>query len=460
MTELLVQGGYLIASVLFILAIKLLASPRTARQGNLLGALGMLIGVAVTLLHRQIVRYEWIGVGVGVGAALAAWLALTVKMTAMPQMVSLLNGFGGAASALVAGAEAGRALYTGSLADLSFFSLLTIGLSVLIGAVTFTGSLIAFAKLQEVMTGRPIILPAHHGQSLLLLGVSLAGMGYLLYAQQELGLWVLAGAAAMLGVWITLPVGGADMPVIVAFLNSLSGLAAAATGFVLTNYLLIIAGVLVGASGLILTQIMARAMNRSLWNVLFGAVGAQGPAATAEGRTVRSTTAEDVALMLAYAKEVVIIPGYGMAVAQAQHAVKKLTDALEKRGVQVRFAIHPVAGRMPGHMNVLLAEADIPYEKLYEMERINPDMPQVDVALVIGANDVVNPAARTDPHSPLYGMPIIDADKARTVVVLKRSMNPGFAGVENALFYQPNTYMLFGDARKSLEAVVEALKEV
>ncbi len=458
--ETIIQIAYLAASVAFIVAIKLLSSPRTARIGNLIGATGMLVGILATLLHKDIVRYEWIGIGLAVGTAIGAWLSFTVKMTAMPQMVALLNGFGGAASALVAGTEVGRALLNGTAGSLSLFSLTTISLSLLIGAVTFTGSLIAFAKLQELLSGRPLLLPAHHLQSLGLLLASIAGGVAFVWQPDGPGLWVLIGAASLLGFWITLPIGGADMPVIVAFLNSLSGLAAAATGFVLENYLLIIAGTLVGASGFILTQIMSRAMNRSLWNVLFGAVGSGGPTTAKEGLSVRSTTAEDVALMLSYAKEVVLVPGYGMAVAQAQHAVKKLMDALAEKGVEMRFAIHPVAGRMPGHMNVLLAEADIPYEKLYEMERINPDFPQVDVALVVGANDVVNPAARKDPQSPLYGMPILDVDKAKTVIVLKRSMNPGFAGVENELFYQQNTYMLFGDAKKSIEAITQALKEL
>ncbi|MCS7188591.1 MAG: NAD(P)(+) transhydrogenase (Re/Si-specific) subunit beta [Bacteroidia bacterium] len=459
--ESLIQVAYLFASIAFIIAIKLLNSPSTARLGNLIGALGMLGGIVATLFYKSIIRYEWILIGLVLGSLVGAWLALKVKMTAMPQMVALLNGFGGAASALVASAEAAKELLTNTLSFLSAFSLTTIGLSIVIGSVTFTGSLIAFAKLQELISGRPFLLPAHHYQSLLLFLLSLGATAYFSLTKGEIaGMYVLSIASFLLGFWITLPIGGADMPVIVAFLNSLSGLAAAATGFVLNNYLLIIAGTLVGASGLILTQIMSRAMNRSLWNVLFGAVGAEVSSGGSGDRTVRSTTAEDVALMLSYAKEVVIVPGYGMAVAQAQHAVKKLVDALSEKGVETRFAIHPVAGRMPGHMNVLLAEADIPYEKLYEMERINPDFPQVDVALVIGANDVVNPAARKDQNSPLYGMPILDVDKAKTVVVLKRSMNPGFAGVENELFYQPNTYMLFGDARKSLESLTQALKEV
>lgn len=457
--EFVVQGAYLGASVLFILAIKLLASPRTARLGNLLGGLGMLIGTLGALLQREVVRYEWIAVGLVVGSVAGVWLALKVRMTAMPQAVALFDFFGGAAAMFVVGGQVAHAWAAGVYETFSPWAYLAIGSSLLIGGVTLTGGLIAFAKLQELITGRPVLLVGHHYQSLVLFVLSLGALGWSLTGY-TVALWVLSGLALLLGVWITLPVGGADMPVVLAFLTSLSGLTATAAGFALDkNVLIIVAGTLVGASGFILTLVMARGMNRSLWNVLFGAMGAHVEAGTGEGKAIRSTTAEDVALMLAYAREVVIIPGYGMAVAQAQHAVKKLTDALEKRGVRVRFAIHPVAGRMPGHMNVLLAEADIPYEKLYEMERINPDMPQVDVALVIGANDVVNPAARTDSHSPLYGMPIIDADKARAVVVLKRSMNPGFAGVDNALFYQPYTYMLFGDARKSLEAVVEALKD-
>lgn len=457
--ETLIQVAYLLASVSFIVAIKLLASPRTARIGNQLGAVGMLLGMIATLFYKEIVRYEWIAVGVAVGAALGAWMALAVKMTAMPQMVAILNGFGGAASALVAAAEAER---TFLMPDVSLqpFTLATIGISVLIGTVTFSGSFIAFAKLQELMSGRPITFPGHHYQTLLLLLLSIAAVISFTLSDRDTLLYGLSLVSLLLGLWIALPVGGADMPVIVAFLNSLSGLAAAATGFVLNNYLLIISGTLVGASGLILTQIMSRAMNRSLWNVLFAGVGKGGATASATDKTIRSTTAEDVALMLSYAKDVVVVPGYGMAVAQAQHAVKKLMDALAEKGVEMRFAIHPVAGRMPGHMNVLLAEADVPYERLYEMERINPDFPQVDVVLVIGANDVVNPAARKDTTSPLYGMPILDVDKAKTVIVLKRSMNPGFAGVENELFYQQNTYMLFGDARKSIEAITQALKEI
>ena len=457
MRDTLIQATYLVASALFIIAIKLLNSPRTARLGNGLGALGMLMGVIATLFYQEIVRYEWILLGVVLGGALGAWMALRVRMTAMPQMVALLNGFGGGASTLVGLVEVLRRVPQG---EDSPVWLLTVGLSILIGAATLSGSLIAAGKLHEVLTGRPIVFPGHYYQTGLWLVASLVLLVWAIATPAQGLFGLLTALATILGVWMVLPVGGADMPVIVSFLNSLSGLAAAATGFVLQNYLLIIAGTLVGASGFILTTIMSKAMNRSLWSVLFEAVGGQVSTASAEGRTVRQTSAEDVALMLSYAQSVVIVPGYGMAVSQAQHAVKKLLDALQKKGVEVRFAIHPVAGRMPGHMNVLLAEADVPYDLLWEMERINPDFPQVDVALVIGANDVVNPAAKTDRSSPLYGMPILEVEKARTVVVLKRSMNPGFAGVENELFYKPNTYMLFGDAKKSLEAITQALMEI
>jgi NAD(P) transhydrogenase subunit beta len=457
MRDTLIQATYLVASALFIIAIKLLNSPRTARLGNGLGALGMLMGAIATLFYQEIVRYEWILVGVVLGGALGAWMALRVRMTAMPQMVALLNGFGGGASTLVGLVEVLRKVPQG---EDSPIWLLTVGLSILIGAATFSGSLIAAGKLHEVLTGRPIVFPGHHYQTGFWLVASLVLLVWAIATPAQGLFGLLTAIATILGVWIVLPVGGADMPVIVSFLNSLSGLAAAATGFVLQNYLLIIAGTLVGASGFILTTIMSKAMNRSLWSVLFEAVGGQVSTASADGRTVRQTSAEDVALMLSYAQSVVIVPGYGMAVSQAQHAVKKLLDTLQKKGVEVRFAIHPVAGRMPGHMNVLLAEADVPYDLLWEMERINPDFPQVDIALVIGANDVVNPAAKTERSSPLYGMPILEVDKARTVVVLKRSMNPGFAGVENELFYKPNTYMLFGDAKKSLEAITQALMEI
>jgi len=465
--DVLINLSYLLASAMFIIALKRLQSPRTARSGNALGAAGMLLGIIVTLLHRDVVRYEWILLGVVLGSLIGAVMALRVRMTAMPQMVALLNGFGGAASALVAAAEMERLALHHGIAAAPTVLVGTILSSVVIGAVTFTGSVIAFGKLQELISGRPLVLPFHHGWNALQ-AAAIGVLSVLIVLQQQTWseslLLQLFGAviaiSALLGVFLVLPIGGADMPVVISFLNSLSGLAAASTGFVLHNYLLIIAGTLVGASGFILTNIMCVAMNRSLLNVLFGAFGAEVTSGTATDRVVRSTTAEDAAVILGYARSVVIVPGYGMAVAQAQHAVKKLATLLQQRGVDVKFAIHPVAGRMPGHMNVLLAEADVPYDLLYEMERINPEFEHTDVALVVGANDVVNPAARKDPTSPLYGMPILDVDRARTVIVLKRSMNPGFAGVENELFYQPNTYMLFGDARQSLESITEALKGV
>ncbi len=465
--EALINLAYLAASAMLILALKRLSSPRTARSGNLIGAAGMALGVIVTLLDRSIVSFQWIILGILLGSAIGAILALRVRMTAMPQMVALLNGFGGAASTLVATAEIERAVFHHPLAQASGVLLGTIHASVIIGTVTFTGSLIAFAKLQELMPGRPIVLPFHQLWNALLTAGILTLSALSLLQQTAWGDTVLMGLfygvlalSAVLGITLVIPIGGADMPVVISFLNSLSGLAAASTGFVLHNYLLIIAGTLVGASGLILTNIMCAAMNRTLPNVLFGAFGAESVVGVGTDRVVRSTTPEDAAVILGYARSVIIVPGYGMAVAQAQHAVKKLTTLLQQRGIDVKFAIHPVAGRMPGHMNVLLAEADVPYELLSDMEHINPEFEHTDVALVVGANDVVNPAARKDPSSPLYGMPILDVDKARTVIVLKRSMNPGFAGVDNELFYQPNTYMLFGDARRSLEAIAEALKSV
>ncbi len=465
--DVLINLSYLLASAMFIIALKRLQSPRTARSGNALGAAGMLLGIVVTLLHRDVVRYEWILLGVVLGSLIGAVMALRVRMTAMPQMVALLNGFGGAASALVAIAEMERLALHHGIAAAPSVLVGTILSSVVIGAVTFTGSVVAFGKLQELISGRPLVLPFHHGWNALQ-AAAIVLLSVLIVLQQQTWseslllqlLGIVTAISALLGALLVLPIGGADMPVVISFLNSLSGLAAASTGFVLHNYLLIIAGTLVGASGFILTNIMCVAMNRSLLNVLFGAFGAEVASGAATDRVVRSTTAEDAAVILGYARSVVIVPGYGMAVAQAQHAVKKLATLLQQRGVDVKFAIHPVAGRMPGHMNVLLAEADVPYDLLYEMERINPEFEHTDVALVVGANDVVNPAARKDPTSPLYGMPILDVDRARTVIVLKRSMNPGFAGVENELFYQPNTYMLFGDARQSLEAISEALKSV
>ena len=456
----LAELGYLAAAVLFILALKGLSHPRKAVRGNYLGSLGMLIAVVVTLLEQSIIDYRGILAGLVAGAIVGALLAQRVQMTAMPQMVALLNGFGGAASVLVAVAtffqdrDAGRLnLQTG----------ISAGASVLVGAVTFTGSMIAFAKLQELMSGRSIRFPGIQALNGLLL---LAGCGLTALLVQdptaEVWLWILVVMSSVLGVLLVLPVGGADMPVVIALLNSYSGIAAAATGFVLSNSLLIIAGSLVGASGVILTQIMCRAMNRSLANVLVGggtaAAGKGADADTVYGGKVKSASAEEVAMLLESARRVVIVPGYGLAVAQAQHAVRDLTHTLESRGIEVEFAIHPVAGRMPGHMNVLLAEAEIPYEQLKEMDEINPSFAQTDVVIVLGANDVVNPLARTDPTSPIAGMPILDVDKARTVVVVKRSLSPGFAGIPNPLFAADNCVMYFADGKKAVVDLNQALK--
>jgi len=458
----LINLSYLAASVLFIFCLKGLSHPRTAVRGNLLGALGMLLAVAVTLVDRQIVGFGVILAGMLAGSAVGALFAVKVPMTGMPQMVALFNGFGGGASVLVAGASLLETVGAG-LPPSATFSV-AVAASGIIGAVTFWGSLVAFAKLQGLMPERAILFP---GQQAVNAGIGLLCIalgGWLVLRPQETAAYLsLSGAASVLGILLVIPIGGADMPVVIALLNSYSGLAGAATGFVLQNNVLIIAGSLVGASGIILTQIMCRAMNRSLGNVLFGIGGTIGTGAAPgeeiyEGR-VTSATAEEVAMVFDAARRAVIVPGYGMAVSQAQHAVRDLANLLASRGVEVEFAIHPVAGRMPGHMNVLLAEANIPYDRLREMEEANPGFPQTDVALVIGANDVVNPLARTDPDSPIAGMPILDVDKARTVVVVKRSLSPGFAGIPNPLFAADNTLMYFGDGRKAILDLVAALKE-
>jgi NAD(P) transhydrogenase subunit beta len=457
--------AYLGASILFILGIKGLSHPRTAVRGNLLGASGMLVAVVATLFDRQILEagpagFAMLGGGVALGGAIGAVLALRIQMTAMPQMVALLNGFGGAASVLVAGAALIDA------PDPRLQMTVATAATAIIGAVTFWGSLVAFDKLQElVLSGDPIHFS---GQQALNAAIGLTALGLsawlVLRPDAPWVYWGLVAVASLLGVLVTIPIGGADMPVAVALLNSYSGLAAAATGFVLGNVVLIITGSLVGASGIILTQIMCRAMNRSLTNVLLGSVGGGGGAVAGAdeqmyaGR-VKSASAEEVALLLDGARRVVFVPGYGMAVSQAQHAVRDLMNLLEARGAEVEFAIHPVAGRMPGHMNVLLAEADVPYDKLKEMDDINPTMDQVDVAVVIGANDVVNPLARTDPSSPIAGMPILDVDKARTVVVIKRSLSPGFAGIPNPLFAADNTLMMFADGKKGVLELINALKQ-
>ncbi len=459
----LINLAYLLAAVLFILGLKGLTHPRTAVRGNLLGALGMLVAIVATLFHTGIVSYWLIIVGLIVGAAIGGVLALTVRMTAMPQMVALLNGFGGGASTLVAWAELfmrGPASED-PITAASSVAIATVA-SGLIGAVTFWGSLVAFAKLQEYKAFKvPFRYPAQTALNALLAALVVAVAVWGALAPSPWIYLLLVLLASLLGVTLVNPIGGADMPVVIALLNSYSGLAACATGFVLNNSVLIIAGSLVGASGLILTSIMCKAMNRSLAHVLFGVLGPDEETAKADdvyGGRVKATSAEEVAMLFDTARRAVIVPGYGMAVAQAQHAVRDLANLLESRGVEVEFAIHPVAGRMPGHMNVLLAEAEVAYDKLKEPDDVNSAMAQTDVALVIGANDVVNPEAR-NPKSIIAGMPIIDVDKARTVVVVKRSLSPGFAGIPNPLFALDNCLMYFGDGKKAMLDLVSALKE-
>ena len=457
-------AAYIVASVLFIIGLLWLRSPETARAGNRLSALGMLIAVVFTVIDQDIVSYEWIIVGLIVGALIGAIAARQVQLTAMPQMVAIFNGFGGAASAVVAGAQI---LSQNDTGDVDTVVSVTVALSVLIGSLTLTGSLIAFGKLQGIVATQPVLIPLRHVVTVVLAIGGIAMAGLLIYdANLEWALVAMAVIALIVGVLIVIPIGGADMPVVIALLNSYSGLAAAATGFVIDNPMLIIAGSLVGASGLILTRIMTRAMNRSLGNVMFGgfgvadSTGGAAPGATAADRPVRSVNAAEAAILLGYADSVIFVPGYGLAVAQAQHQVRDLADMLKERGAEVRYAIHPVAGRMPGHMNVLLAEADVPYDELKDLDEINDDFRRADVAVVVGANDVTNPAARTDRSSPIYGMPILNVDQARSAIVMKRSMASGFAGVENELFHLENTMMLFGDARASVEDLLTEMKEL
>ncbi len=459
-----IELSYLVAASLFILGLKKLGSPATARRGNQIAAIGMLLAVVATLINQQVLNYTMIAAGIVVGTVIGVITAQKVEMTDMPQLVGLFNGLGGAASALVAIAEFWRLLSLGE--TLSLTASITIILGVLIGGVTLTGSLIAFGKLQGILPGRPVVFPLQQPINFLILGGFLAGSVYFLFAPEATNIFLsLVGISLVLGILFVIPIGGGDMPVVISLLNSYSGLAASAAGFVVGNNMLIIAGALVGASGIILTQIMCKAMNRSITNVLFAGFGSDSTAVSGsdgstQDRTVKSIDAEEGAMMLGYARNVVIIPGYGMAVAQAQHSVKELADVLEKMGVDVRYAIHPVAGRMPGHMNVLLAEANVPYNQLYDMEDINSQFDTTDVALVIGANDVVNPAARTDKGSPIYGMPILEADKAKTTIVIKRGMNTGFSGVDNELFYKDKTMMLFGSAKEMVEKIASEVKEL
>jgi len=455
-----IELACILAALLFGLGLKLLSSPETARRGNMISATGMLIAVVATLTNESIVEYRWIAVGILIGAVIGVLAARLVAMTAMPEMVALLNGFGGLASLLVGWAEyhAGRVPGT--------FTAVTIFLTVLIGGVTFSGSLVAWAKLKEIWIGdfgisRPFLFPGQQVvNSVLLAAIVVSGVLFCLGPLEGYTfLAVVMGLSLVLGILAVMPIGGADMPVVISLLNSYSGMAACAAGFVIVNNILIVAGALVGASGIILTSIMCRAMNRSLRNVLFSGFGAAVKAGkAAEEGEVKPISPEDAYLLLEAARSVVFVPGYGLAVAQAQHVLQELAGLLEENGCEVKFAIHPVAGRMPGHMNVLLAEADVPYDRLVEPDDVNPTMETVDVAVVVGANDVVNPAARDDPSSPIYGMPIIEVDRARTCIVMKRSMATGFAGIENPLFFKANTRMLFGDAKASLQRLVAEFK--
>jgi len=463
---------YLLSACLFIVGLKQMSRIRTARRGNLVSAVAMALAVAGTLAEMGLVDYRWILGGVVVGSAIGAVGALRVPMTAMPEMVALLNGAGGAASALVGAAffytHVVEAVREGTVAEIvGGASALTLFLSVWIGAITASGSLVAFAKLSGRMKGAPILLPGRHVLNvMLLLGAIAMGIVFAWFAPgTSLGatlLWALFATSLVLGVTLVIPIGGADMPVVVSLLNSYSGVAASMTGFVIGNNMLIIAGAMVGAAGLILTQIMCKAMNRSLASVVLGGFGGEvsAEAGKSEYQNVRAAGVEEAAMVLEAARNVVIVPGYGLAVAQAQHAVKELADLLGRRGINVAFAIHPVAGRMPGHMNVLLAEADVPYEQLWEMERTNSEIRSTDVVLVLGANDVVNPAAQNTPNSPIYGMPIIEAHQARHVFVVKRSLASGYAGIKNELFELPNTNMIFGDAKRVLQDLVAELKQL
>ncbi|MDB4880048.1 MAG: transhydrogenase [Gemmatimonadetes bacterium] len=459
--DLATQLSYLGASVLFILGLRSLTRPELARRGMQQAALGMLLAVCGALINHAIVDYRWIAAGLVLGALIGYPLGMWVPTTALPQRIAMSLSFGALAATLVGVSEYNHVFHGGE-GHIDRARMAALGFEVLLGSLTVTGALIAFGKLQEVLPSQPL---TYRGQNLVNLLLFVAAVGLFVVAivdpSRAGAFYGMIGIAALLGVLMVLPIGGADMPVVVALLNSYCGLAAAATGFALGNSILIICGALDGVSGFLLAMLMSKAMNRSFSNVLFGAFGstaATGTAAAGSEAPVRSITAEDAAIQLAYAQRVIVVPGYGMAVAQAQHQVRELAELIEKRGGEVKYAIHPVAGRMPGHMNVLLAEANVPYDRLYDMDEINGEFPQTDVALVIGANDVVNPAARSDPASPIYGMPILDVDKAKSVIVLKRGMAAGFAGIENALFNAPATSMLFGDAKASLTKLVGEVK--
>ncbi len=461
--NILIEVSYLISSILFIFGIKKLASPKTARKGNFLAALGMLIAIIVTLFDQHVLTFEWIFLGMIVGGIIGVLMAYKTPMTGMPQMVGLLNGFGGGASLLVALSEYYK-MKNFAYWNYTIETNITVFLSILIGAITFTGSLIAFGKLQGIVTGKVVKYPFQHATNLILIFVTI-GLGVFFVSEptNEWMILTLGGISLLLGILLVLPIGGADMPVAISLLNSYSGIAGSMTGFVLKNNELIIAGALVGASGIILTLIMCRGMNRSLMNVVLGGWENAGQASSqsstvSQKGSVKSIDSEELAMLFNAVENIIIIPGYGMAVAQAQHAVRDLVNVLETKGKKVRFAIHPVAGRMPGHMNVLLAEAQISYDKMFSMEDINDDFSNNDIALIIGANDVVNPAARHDKNSPIYGMPILNADYSKTVIINKRSMNAGYAGIDNELFFYPNTLMYFGDAKDAITKLTHELK--
>ena len=450
--------AYVLASVLFILGIKKLSHPKTARDGNFVAASGMLIAIVATLVFYSNIDFQFILIGMAIGAIIGATFAIKVEMTQMPQMVAIFNGFGGGASALIASAEF---LSSG---DINTFTLSTIMISIFVGTLTLTGSFIAFGKLQGFISGQPIVFPGQQALNAVLALVLLAISVYVVQTSGEMNYFYgVIAISAILGITLTIPIGGADMPVVISLLNSYSGVAAAATGFVLMNNGLIISGALVGASGLILTNIMCKGMNRSLANVIFGAVGLeQESSSSGEGKqiSVKSYSTEEAAMIFDAAEKVIVVPGYGLAVAQAQHAVREVAEFLEDKGKKVLYAIHPVAGRMPGHMNVLLAEANIPYDQLKDLDEVNPEFEDCDVALVLGANDVVNPSARHDTSSPIYGMPILDVDKSRTVIINKRTMNTGFAGIQNELFGFDNSIMVFGDAKDMLQQLLKDLKDL
>ncbi|WOI11405.1 NAD(P)(+) transhydrogenase (Re/Si-specific) subunit beta [Thalassospira lucentensis] len=460
MSENLSAFLYLVASVCFILSLRGLSSPETARNGNILGMVGMAIAILTTLASPEVVSYTTIIVGILVGGAIGTVIALKIKMTALPQLVAAFHSLVGLAAVFVAGA----ALYSpgayglGTAGNIGAASLIEMGLGVAIGAITFTGSLVAFGKLQGIVSGTPVRFTGQHMLNLAI-GIGIVVFGVILVAtESHTAFWILVILALVLGVTLIIPIGGADMPVVVSMLNSYSGWAACGIGFTLQNNALIITGALVGASGAILSYIMCKGMNRSIFNVIFGGFGAETGAAAGGvdtgDRAVKSGSSDDAAFIMKNASNVIIVPGYGMAVAQAQHALREMADILKAEGVNVRYAIHPVAGRMPGHMNVLLAEASVPYDDVLEMEEINRDFGTADVAFVIGANDITNPAAKTDPSSPIFGMPILEVEKAKTVLFIKRSMSAGYAGIENELFFKDNTMMLFGDAKKMCEEIV------